>query len=168
MITLPFGQPVEYLLPVSMRSGKLQDHSRLCMYCGPDLSAENKGSIIRWNPKTLRFVSQSTYKILPCNCISYDWKPLDPGNFIHSKPDNNVDQTVPNNKLTKLLNLLFLYLQLYLTTSLNSNVQLQRVKESKIEIPNSNTTTNTTSHTNTTTRSRGYWKAFSIYYSFRV
>ena len=88
---LPFGQPIEYLLPVSMRTGKLQEHSRLGMYCGPDLSAGNKGSIIIWNPKTLRFISQSTYKILPRNNTPYDWKPLDPGNFIRSNPQNDIN-----------------------------------------------------------------------------
>jgi len=64
LIILPFGQPIEYLLPVSMRTGKLTEHSRLGMYCGPDLSVENKVSIIIWNPKTLRLISQSTYKII--------------------------------------------------------------------------------------------------------
>ena len=93
MTILPFGQPIEYLLPVSMRSGKLTEHSRLGMYCGPDLSAGNKGSIILWNPKTLRFISQSTYKILPRNRTPYEWKPLDPGNFIRNKPEDNVDHS---------------------------------------------------------------------------
>ena len=91
MTILPFGQPIEYLLPVSMRVGKLTEHSRLGMYCGPDLSVGNKGSIIIWNPKTLRFISQSTYKILPRNRTPYDWKPLDPGSFIRSKPEENID-----------------------------------------------------------------------------
>ena len=93
LVIMPFGQPIEYLLPVSMRIGKLQEHSRLGMYCGPDLSAGNKGSIIIWNPKTLRFISQSTYKILPRNRTPYDWKPLDPGNFIRNKPDENIDHS---------------------------------------------------------------------------
>jgi len=97
---LPFGQPIEYLLPVSMRNGKLQEHSRLGMYCGPDLSAGNKGSIIIWNPKTLRFISQSTYKILPRNNIPYDWKPLDPGNFIRNKPDNNKNNNIYDDLIT--------------------------------------------------------------------
>ena len=86
-----FWSTIEYLLPVSVRTGKLHEHSRLGMYCGPDLSVANKGSIILWNPKTLRFISQSTYRILPRNHVPYEWKPLDPGNFIRNKSDNNVD-----------------------------------------------------------------------------
>jgi len=49
-----------------------------------------KGSIIIWNSKTLRFISQSTYKILPRNNIPYDWKLLDPANFIRNKPENEI------------------------------------------------------------------------------
>jgi len=61
------------------------------MYCSPELSVGYIGSIILWNPKTLRFVSQSTYKILPRNRVPYDSKPLDPGSFIRNKPEDVVD-----------------------------------------------------------------------------
>lgn len=64
-----------------MRTRKLAEHSRLGMYCCPDLSAANKRSFILCNPNSLRFISQSTYKILPPNHIPYDWKPLDPGSL---------------------------------------------------------------------------------------
>lgn len=94
IIFLPFGQAVEYLHPVQMRNGKFQMHSRKGMYAGPDLS--HAGSIHIWNPKTLRWASMSTFKIL--SETPKDWLNPDPHTFPTTVPDINVS-------LDKLVNL---------------------------------------------------------------
>ena len=94
IIFLPFGQAVEYLHPVQMRNGKFQMHSRKGMYAGPDLS--HNGSIHIWNPKTLRWASMSTFKILMET--PKDWITPDPHIFPSKIPGNNVS-------LDKLINL---------------------------------------------------------------
>jgi hypothetical protein len=63
IILLPFGQPIEYFIPKSVREGKFGAHSAIGTYEGPDMDIP--GGIWVYGYKNKRSVSRTTYRMLP-------------------------------------------------------------------------------------------------------